>query len=30
VADGAAAQVIINLFMNFALYNPAHCCVVRF
>lgn len=30
VADGAAAQVIINLFMNFALYNPAHCCVVAF
>lgn len=30
VADGAGAQVLINLFMNFALYNPAHCCVVQF
>lgn len=30
VADGASAQVIINLFMNFVVYNPAHCGVVQF
>ena len=30
VADGAGAQVIINLFMNFVVYNPAHCAVIKF
>jgi hypothetical protein len=30
VADGAGAQVLVNIFGNFVVYNPAHNCVVEF